>query len=134
MISKKWMAAALLSTVAISGAASADDRTANTLLGAIVGGAIGHGVGGRDGAIVGGVLGAAIGNNAGNNYYGETRYYNSPPQVYYSPPPAYYSPPARVYYQPAPVTVYVEPSYRRGEWRGRHHGHRHEGYYRRSEW
>ncbi len=132
MINRKWMAAAILSTAAISGVASADGRTSDTLLGAIVGGAIGHGVGGRDGAIVGGVLGAAIGHNARNND-GETRYYyNNQPQVYYSAPPVYY-PPEQVYYQPAPTTVYVEPSYRRGEWRGRH-GHRHEEYYRRSEW
>ena len=63
MLSKKFMAVALVAAATVSSSVYASDRGFNTVAGAVVGAAIGNSAGGRDGAIVGGLVGAAVGNS-----------------------------------------------------------------------
>jgi hypothetical protein len=113
MLKKKCFGAVLLAAVAVSPSAFAQDRGANTVVGALVGAAIGGSAAGRDGALVGGVIGAAVGNSVRTNddyYYGNrgysSGYYSSGYSSGYAP--GYYS---SGYYAPAPVYVESRPSY-----------------------
>ncbi|HTH45536.1 MAG TPA: YMGG-like glycine zipper-containing protein [Oxalicibacterium sp.] len=96
MLQKKWIAAALLATTAVSGTAFASDRGINTALGAVAGVLIGNSVGGQDGAVIGGVLGAVVGNSVGGR--DEGRHYARRPTY---AAPVYYRQPvqARPYYR-----------------------------------
>lgn len=93
MLHKKWIAIALLSTAAVSTAASASDRNVNTALGAVAGALIGNSVGGRDAALVGGVLGAVVGASVSGGH-DDRRYYGH--QQAYRGQPVYYREPVRV--------------------------------------
>jgi uncharacterized protein YcfJ len=110
MSHKKWIAAALLATAAVSTTASASDRGMTTAIGAVAGVLIGNSVGGQDGAVIGGVLGAVVGNSIGDDGhrrgYARRDVYSAP--VYYREPVQ-----ARPYYR----EVYVDRhdrSYYRG--------------------
>jgi hypothetical protein len=149
MLKKKCFGLMLLAAAAVSSTAMAQDRGANTIVGALAGGAIGGAVGGRNGAIVGGVLGAAVGNSVRTNddYYYRDRggyvqqgyssgYYQAAP-VYVEPQPVYAAAPA-YYYDSGPEVVvvgggryyggrdryYDRGYYDRGHDRGRDHGDR----------
>src|SRR6478609_8028690 len=85
MLNKKCFGAVLLAAAAVSSTAMAQDRGANTVIGALAGAAIGGGAAGRNGALVGAAIGAAVGNsvrtnddyyyrNRGNYAYGNTSY------------------------------------------------------------
>jgi hypothetical protein len=106
MLNKKCFGAVLLAAAAVSSTAMAQDRGANTVIGALAGAAIGGSAGGRDGALVGAAIGAAVGNSVRTDddyYYRNRGYsYNSYPSGYSN---TYYS---NGYYQPAPAAVYVE--------------------------
>jgi hypothetical protein len=115
MLNKKCFGAVLLAAAAVSSTAMAQDRGANTVIGALAGAAIGGSAGGRDGALVGAAIGAAVGNSvrSDDNYYRNrgSYAYNSYPSGYSSGySNTYY---ANDYYQPAPAAVVVEsrPSY-----------------------
>ena len=70
MLNKKCFGAVLLATAAVSSTALAQDRGANTAIGALAGAAIGGSAGGRDGALVGAAIGAVVGNSVrGNDDY-----------------------------------------------------------------
>jgi uncharacterized protein YcfJ len=96
MLQKKWIAAALLATAAVSTTASAADRGVNTALGAVAGALIGNSVGGQDAAVIGGLLGAVVGNSLSDNDEGR-RYTRRPGYA----APVYYRQPvqARPYYR-----------------------------------
>jgi uncharacterized protein YcfJ len=118
MLNKKCFGAVLLAAAAVSTTAMAQDRGANTFVGALAGAALGHAAGGRDGAIVGGVLGAAVGNSiptrddryyrGGSTYYAQPAYVESRP-TYYESRPAYYES-APVYYDAPSTVVYTSPA------------------------
>ena len=98
MLSKKFMAVALVAAATATSSVYASDRGFNTVAGAVVGAAVGNSIssgdrhrGYRDGRYV------------------ETRVYSQPAPVYYEPAPVYYAPPPR-YYAPPPRVVYVEPA------------------------
>jgi uncharacterized protein YcfJ len=148
MLNKKCFGAALLAAAAVSTTAMAQDRGANTFVGALAGAAIGHAAGGRDGAIVGGVLGAAVGNSlstrddryyrGGSTYYAQPAYVESRPTYYESAPVYYDAPQTVVYERPAPVYYEAPRYYRqpvvvvgggRGHWE--HRGYDHGGHWRR---
>lgn len=123
MLNKKVFGAMLLAAAAVSSTAMAQDRGANTVVGALAGAAIGGGIGGRDGAIVGGVLGAAVGNSVRtrDDYYYDNRgyaysgggyssggyYAAAPAPVYVEPAPVYVAPAPRYYYDSRPDVVVV---------------------------
>jgi hypothetical protein len=151
MLNKKCFGAVLLAAAAVSTTAMAQDRGANTVVGALAGAALGHAAGGRDGAIVGGVIGAAVGNSlpTRDDYYyrrgGSVTYYDAQPTyyaqpayaqpVYSQPAPVYYDAPAPVVYESAPVYVsgpryYAPPVVVVGGGRGYYHGY-HGGHWRR---
>jgi hypothetical protein len=141
MLNKKCFGAVLLAAAAVSTTAMADDRGANTAVGALLGAAIGHSAGGRDGAIVGGVLGAAVGNSVRTRddyyrdnrgyvqagYYSEPAYVESRPAyvesrpVYVESAPVYYDAPRPVYYE-AP-RYYSQPAVIIESGRGYYGGH-----------
>jgi hypothetical protein len=135
MLNKKCFGAVLLAAAAVSSTAFAQDRGANTVVGALAGAAIGGSVGGRDGAIVGGVLGAAVGNSVrtnddyyyrdrGNYAYGgySNNYYQpAPAAVYVESRPRYYYEPRPVYVESRPVYVQSRPYYDRGNYYDRGH-------------
>jgi hypothetical protein len=100
MSQKKWIAAALLATAAVSTTASASDRGVTTALGAVAGALIGNSVGGQDAAVIGGVLGAVVGNSLGDD--GHRHAYR---RGYYAAPVSYRQP---VYAQPYRRAAYVE--------------------------
>jgi hypothetical protein len=87
MSHKKWIAAALLATAAVSTTAFASDRGVTTALGAVAGALIGNSVGGQNAAVIGGVLGAVVGNSIGDDdaYRHARRGYVAAP-VYYREP------------------------------------------------
>jgi hypothetical protein len=126
MSNKKIFSAVILAAVAVSSTAMAQDRGANTVVGALIGAAIGHHTGGRDGAIVGGVLGAAVGNavtpsNRNDGFYDNRGYSDNRVEYYDNRASSSYSPPVTTtttyydngssYYQPAPVYVAPAPVY-----------------------
>jgi len=102
MLNKKCFGAVLLAAAAVSSTAMAQDRGANTVIGALAGAAIGGGAGGRDGALVGAAIGAAVGNSVRTN---DDYYYRDRDRGNYGYSNSYYS---GNYYQPAPAAVYVE--------------------------
>jgi uncharacterized membrane protein len=75
MLNKKCFGAVILAAAAVSSTAMAQDRGANTAVGAVLGAAIGGTAGGGGGALVGGVLGAAVGNSVSG--HDDRRYYNA---------------------------------------------------------
>jgi len=116
MLQKKWIAAALLATAAVSTTASAGDRGVNTALGAVAGALIGNSVGGQDAAVIGGLLGAVVGNTLTDNDEGRRHARRSGYAA-----PVYYRQPAqaRPYYREVRSVRYA-PSYRdagRGNYR-----------------
>ncbi|HEX2604225.1 MAG TPA: glycine zipper domain-containing protein [Oxalicibacterium sp.] len=122
MSQKKWIAAALLATAAVSSTAFASDRGVTTALGAVAGALIGNSVGGQDAAVIGGVLGAVVGNSLGD----DDSYRHSRRRDYYAAP-VYYRQPA--YARPYQREVYVDRydrSYRdvRGDYRRDWDGYR----------
>ncbi|ALK96960.1 hypothetical protein AB595_04620 [Massilia sp. WF1] len=133
MLNKKCFGAVLLAAAAVSSTAMAQDRGANTVIGALAGAAIGGSVGGRDSALVGAAIGAAVGNSVrtDDDYYRSRGYsYNSYPSGYssgyYQPAPAavYVESRPRYYYEPRPVYVESRPYYDRDRYYdrgGRHY-------------
>jgi hypothetical protein len=128
MLNKKCFGAVLLAAAAVSSTAMAQDRGANTVIGALAGAAIGGGAAGRDGALVGAAIGAAVGNsvrtddgyysrNRGSSYGYENNYYSG---GYYQPAPApaavYVESRPRYYFEPRPVYVESRPYYDRGHY------------------
>lgn len=105
MSQKKWIAAALLATAAVSTAASASDRGVNTALGAVAGALIGNSIGGQDAAVIGGVLGAVVGNSLGD----DDGHHRARRQAYAAP--VYYRQPvqAQPYYREMYVDRYGRP-------------------------
>jgi uncharacterized protein YcfJ len=101
MSQKKWIAAALLATAAVSTTASASDRGVTTALGAVAGALIGNSVGGQDAAVIGGVLGAVVGNSLGD----DDRYRHARRRDYRAAPVYYQQP---VYARPYQREVYVD--------------------------
>jgi hypothetical protein len=123
MLNKKCFGAVLLAAAAVSSTAMAQDRGANTVVGALAGAAIGGGVGGRDGALVGAAIGAAVGNSVrtNNDYYYRDRgnyAYGGYSNNYYQAAPAavYVESRPRYYYEPRPVYVESRPYYDRGRY------------------
>jgi hypothetical protein len=123
MLNKKCFGAVLLAAAAVSSTAMAQDRGANTVVGALAGAAIGGGVGGRDGALVGAAIGAAVGNSVRTNddYYYRDRgnyAYGGYSNNYYQAAPAavYVESRPRYYYEPRPVYVESRPYYDRGRY------------------
>jgi uncharacterized protein YcfJ len=98
MSHKKWIAAALLATAAVSTTASASNRGVTTALGAVAGALIGNSVGGQNAAVIGGVLGAVVGNSIGDD-----EGYRHARRGGYVAAPVYYREPvqARPYYREA---------------------------------
>jgi hypothetical protein len=151
MLNKKCFGAVLLAAAAVSSTAMAQDRGANTVIGALAGAAIGGSAAGRDGALVGAAIGAAVGNSVRTNddyYYrdrGNYGYSNGYSNTYYSgnyyqPAPAavYVESRPRYYYEPRPVYVESRPYYDRGHYydRGRYYdrGDRGDRYHDRGGW
>lgn len=143
MLKNKCFGLMLLAAAAVSSTAMAQDRTGNTIVGALAGAAIGGGINGRNGAIVGSVLGAAVGNSVRTNddYYDRGRggyvqqgyssnYYQSAP-VYVEPQPVYASAPA-YYYDSGPEVVVVGGGYYGGRGRYYDRGYYDRGYYDRG--
>jgi hypothetical protein len=146
MLNKKCFGAVLLAAAAVSSTAMAQDRGANTVIGALAGAAIGGGAAGRDGALVGAAIGAAVGNsvrtnddyyrNRGNYAYGNVAYggYSNdyyqpaPAAVYVESRPRYYYEPRPVYVESRPVYVESRPYYDRGQYydRGRYYDRGHD--------
>jgi hypothetical protein len=123
MLNKKCFGAVLLAAAAVSSTAMAQDRGANTVIGALAGAAIGGGAAGRDGALVGAAIGAAVGNSVRTNddYYYRSRgnyAYGGYANDYYQPAPAavYVESRPRYYYEPRPVYVESRPYYDRGRY------------------
>jgi hypothetical protein len=140
MLNKKCFGAVLLAAAAVSSTAMAQDRGANTVIGALAGAAIGGSAAGRDGALVGAAIGAAVGNSVrtdddyyyrsrGNAYGYSNNYYSG---GYYQPAPAavYVESRPRYYYEPRPVYVEARPYYDRGHYydRGRYYDRGDRGY------
>jgi hypothetical protein len=140
MLNKKCFGAVLLAAAAVSSTAMAQDRGANTVIGALAGAAIGGSAAGRDGALVGAAIGAAVGNSVrtngdyyyrdrgnygySNNYYAGNYYQPAPAAVYVEQRPRYY-------YEPRPVYVESRPYYDRGRYYdrgGRYYGDHDRGY------
>jgi hypothetical protein len=152
MLNKKCFGAVLLAAAAVSSTAMAQDRGANTVIGALAGAAIGGSAGGRDGALVGAAIGAAVGNSVrtDDDYYYRNRgsyAYNSYPSGYsntyysngyYQPAPAavYVESRPRYYYEPRPVYVESRPYYDRDRYydRGRHYDRGYERHHDRGGW
>jgi hypothetical protein len=130
MLNKKCFGAVLLAAAAVSSTAMAQDRGANTVIGALAGAAIGGGAAGRDGALVGAAIGAAVGNSVRTNddyyYRGRGNYaYGGYSNSYYQPAPAavYVESRPRYYYEPRPVYVESRPYYDRGHYYDRGRGY-----------
>jgi len=141
MLNKKCFGAVLLAAAAVSSTAMAQDRGANTVVGALAGAAIGGSAGGRDGALVGAAIGAAVGNSVrtnddyyyrdrgnygySNSYYSGNYYQPAPAAVYVESRPRYYYEPRPVYVESRPVYVESRPYYDRGHYYdrgGRYYG------------
>jgi hypothetical protein len=136
MLNKKCFGAVLLAAAAVSSTAMAQDRGANTVIGALAGAAIGGSAAGRDGALVGAAIGAAVGNsvrtdddyyyrNRGNYAYGgySNNYYQpAPAAVYVESRPVYVESRPRYHYEPRPVYVAPRPYYDRGHYYDRGRG------------
>jgi hypothetical protein len=152
MLNKKCFGAVLLAAAAVSSTAMAQDRGANTVVGALAGAAIGGSAAGRDGALVGAAIGAAVGNSVRTNedYYYRSRgnyayggysndyYQPAPAAVYVESRPSYYYEPRPVYVESRPVYVESRPYYDRGHYynrgpyydRGHDRGHGGWGHHR----